>query len=430
MLAAASDILRSVVHDDGSDSSTPSFEGSFSWNGNTHFIQLAQDYESSRSEHDPAVSKRSIERGSLVVHRNSDIMSAHEARALGIRAAVDASDAAGCSSDGHEYNLNNPLIFSSKNNNEFSAKPVSFFAVHKDGSSKSRRSLYPNLAALLGRSDDEAMFERDAASLVGAPDLSRRFAYHHPLVRRQSTGGDIQTGNSLSNDSYIDNIGSTTGCPTTVQVIYVGMASDCTYTESLGGQDNARRGLLSRMNDVSNLYRTTFRIAVGVVQLDVRSPTCPGTPPSDAQWNQGCGSDTIDQRLSQFSQWRGNQEANGTGLWHLLTTCATGSEVGVAWLGTVCKTDASGSGGDVISGTGVTSQTPRDAQVIAHEVSSAGASCVCRCSCFLHRWATTLAQSTTVHRAARSLARRPRSRMARRAARSLPRRAMTAATTS
>jgi hypothetical protein len=367
---ATSDKHDSVVHDDGSASSTPSFEGSFTWGGNTHFIQVAQDYESSRSEHDPAVSKRSIERGSLVVHRNSDIMSAHEARALGIRSAAAVSAAAaGCSSDAHEYNLNNPLIFSEKNNNEFSAKPVSFFAVPKDGSSKSRRSLYPNLAALLGRSGDEDMLERDAASLVGSADFSRRFAYHDPLVRRQSTGGDIQTGNSLSNDSYIDNIGSTSGCPTTVQVIYVGMASDCTYTEALGGQDNARRGLLSRMNDVSNLYRTTFRIAVGVVQLDVRSPTCPGTPPSDATWNQACGGSTIDQRLSQFSQWRGNQDANGTGLWHLLTTCASGSEVGVAWLGTVCKTDATSSGGDVISGTGVTSQTPRDAQVIAHEVS-------------------------------------------------------------
>ncbi len=105
------------------------------------------------------------------------------------------------------------------------------------------------------------------------------------------------------------------------------------------------------MNSVSNLYRSTFNVSIGVVELDVRSGSCPSTPSQDAAWNIGCGTLTIDERLSDFSQWRSQQSGNGIGLWHLMTACNSGSEIGVAWLGTVCMTDASSSGGQTVSGT-------------------------------------------------------------------------------
>lgn len=124
------------------------------------------------------------------------------------------------------------------------------------------------------------------------------------------------------------------------------------------------------MNTVSNIYRSTFKVSLGVVQLDIREATnCPSSAQGDARWNQACSDGyTLDQRLSDFSAWRANQPANDTGLWHLLTTCLSGSEVGVAWLGTLCKTDESGSGNSVVSGTGVTASTENEAQTMAHEI--------------------------------------------------------------
>lgn len=77
----------------------------------------------------------------------------------------------------------------------------------------------------------------------------------------------------------------------------------------------------------------------------------------------------LNTRLSIFSQWRGNKGGgDGAGLWHLLTACKTASEVGVAWLGQLCRVSASGSNGQVTSGTGVTATTRNEWQVIAHEI--------------------------------------------------------------
>lgn len=125
-----------------------------------------------------------------------------------------------------------------------------------------------------------------------------------------------------------------------------------------------------QVNTVSNIYRTSFKVSLGVVQIDVRSATdCPSTSVGDSRWNRACGDDyPLDQRLSDFSSWRAANNANGTGLWHLLTACSQGSEVGVAWLGTLCKTDASQSGSTVVSGAGVSAVTQREAQVMAHEI--------------------------------------------------------------
>lgn len=94
-------------------------------------------------------------------------------------------------------------------------------------------------------------------------------------------------------------------------------------------------------------------------------------------WNVGCpegGSPGLDlnDRLSVFSAWRGAKGgADGAGLWHLLTNCSTGSEVGVAWLGQLCKVAASSSGSSgTTSGTGVTAITRSTWQVVAHEIGS------------------------------------------------------------
>lgn len=44
---------------------------------------------------------------------------------------------------------------------------------------------------------------------------------------------------------------------------------------------------------------------------------------------------TLNDRLSLFSDWRGKKGNDGAGLWHLMSGCPTGSEVGIAWLATL-----------------------------------------------------------------------------------------------
>lgn len=118
-------------------------------------------------------------------------------------------------------------------------------------------------------------------------------------------------------------------------------------------------------------------LATGIVELNVQTGTCPTTASavdSAAPWNVGCEEGggpglSLNDRLSVFSQWRGDKGgADGAGLWHLLTNCSTGSEVGVAWLGQLCRVSSVSSGGQTTSGTGVTAVTRSVWQVIAHEI--------------------------------------------------------------
>lgn len=119
----------------------------------------------------------------------------------------------------------------------------------------------------------------------------------------------------------------------------------------------------------------------GIVELVVMNSSCPTTSAQVDQanaWNVPCQSSSgaggnigvdLNTRLSIFSQWRGDKGGgDGAGLWHLLTACKTASEVGVAWLGQLCRVSASGSNGQVTSGTGVTATTRNEWQVIAHEI--------------------------------------------------------------
>jgi hypothetical protein len=96
--------------------------------------------------------------------------------------------------------------------------------------------------------------------------------------------------------------------------------------------------------------------------------TC-GTPAFNVQ----CSSSyTINQRLSDFSSWRGSQNADA-GLWHLMSNCSTGPTIGLAWLNMLCTTSViSQTNNDkttsYVSGTGISTANPQEFMVIAHEI--------------------------------------------------------------
>jgi len=223
----------------------------------------------------------------------------------------------------------------------------------------------------------------------------------HSRFRRQSSN-DIPGGSGTSSN-FINSIGSTQGCPKSAMVVFIGVAADCTYTESYSGStDTARLQILDDINRVSALYLQSFNISIGIVELAVMGASCPTSQANvDGQnpWNLPCASDApvggsvstasfgidLNSRLSVFSQWRGDKGGgDSAGLWHLMTACQSGSEVGVAWLGQLCRVQASSQGGQTTSGTGVTAITRNEWQVVAHEIGhNFGAIHDCREGCSL-----------------------------------------------
>ncbi|KAJ2455657.1 hypothetical protein GGI03_006457, partial [Coemansia sp. RSA 2337] len=162
------------------------------------------------------------------------------------------------------------------------------------------------------------------------------------------------------------------GCSAARKILYMGAAADCSYVTSYQSQDSARQQILSDWNQASAVYERQLNVALGLIELQIEDLVCPAAPDSAKAWNRGCSeSYTIDRRLSDFSTWRSAKGGkDGCGLWHLMTNCPTGTEVGLAWLGTVCTTTSSANTvqGGVSSGTGVSAVSRDEWKVVAHEV--------------------------------------------------------------
>ncbi|XAO27343.1 hypothetical protein I312_106190 [Cryptococcus bacillisporus CA1280] len=215
-------------------------------------------------------------------------------------------------------------------------------------------------------SHDSLAFNHPSNNPLFTTHATPSFSFLNPLGmfwKRSDTGG--MTGSS----NYINSINDTTGCPDTQQIVYMGVALDCNYVATYGSPDAARTQVLNNWNQVSALYKSSFKISLGLIELQVQNMTCPPTPVSGEEWNVGCEANvTLDTRLGDFSAWRGAKGDDGAGLWHLMSACPTDSEVGVAWLGTLCQTDSSQQASGTVSGTGISTASKTEWSLIAHEI--------------------------------------------------------------
>ena len=150
----------------------------------------------------------------------------------------------------------------------------------------------------------------------------------------------------------------------------MGVAADCEYVQLYGSQENATQQILNDWNTASALYKNTFNVSLGIIELQVQDPVCPSVMNDSAPWNVACNFTGVDlnDRLSLFSAWRGERGNDGAGLWHLVSACPSGSEIGIAWLGTLCQQDATTSGSSSVSGVGVSTTGRTEWQVVAHEI--------------------------------------------------------------
>ncbi|KAG9050963.1 hypothetical protein FS837_000626 [Tulasnella sp. UAMH 9824] len=313
---------RIIVHDQGDAKAgrAPVYEGAFSANGIVHHIKTRENYVRHRRRGLDVDVETEDEH--LVIFRDID-MSDEDAH------PHERSLSKSCGHDTLDYNVNPAL------------NPVLALAAER------KRMSTP-------------WYDPRRVDDVDPIDLDSR------LVRRQNN--DI-SGNVTSN--YIDRIGSHEGCSPTQSFIYMGVAADCEYVTKYGGSANATTQILNNWNSASALYKSTFNISMGIVELAVQDANCPATASSSVPWNVACSTSgvTLNDRLSLFSSWRGAKGgSDGAGLWHLMSGCPTGTEVGVAWLAQLCNTQSFGETGNVVSGTGVSTATITEWQVVAHEI--------------------------------------------------------------
>ncbi|KAI8141972.1 Metallo-peptidase family M12-domain-containing protein [Fennellomyces sp. T-0311] len=198
--------------------------------------------------------------------------------------------------------------------------------------------------------------------------------YDQPLMREtqyHGLGGIAQPGsfNALESFGTLRKRAPPAGCPATKKIAYIGAAADCTYARHYQSPQNARTQIINDFNTASGVYDKTFNIQLGLINITIKDETCPSSPSSSERWNQDCSTSyTISSRLSDFSQWRAQHSGDGASLWHLMTGCASGIEVGVAWVDALCVTTTSQTSQGYVSGTGVSSITRDEWTVVAHEV--------------------------------------------------------------
>ncbi|KAJ4252306.1 hypothetical protein NW762_010903 [Fusarium torreyae] len=147
---------------------------------------------------------------------------------------------------------------------------------------------------------------------------------------------------------------------------------------------DARENIISQVNIASQVYEDTFNIALSIQNLTISDPSCPSDAPSSMPWNLGCTANIdISGRLNLFSEWRRDQRDDNAA-WSLLTTCRSGSTVGIAWIGSLCNRARGSSfrgGGSSAASANVVARTSAEWQVFAHELAhNFGASHDCTAS--------------------------------------------------
>ncbi|THH12830.1 hypothetical protein EW146_g7321 [Bondarzewia mesenterica] len=331
---------RIVVHDQGDSERgrAPVFEGAFSVRGVVHHIITKDNYLRGKLDLDPQALDGDPD-ASLVIWRDSDVMSVREHVAALEGRPVMLDDGDGVFGIGGPRTCGHDRLPWNTDNNPVLRKP-----------------------AVSPWVDPFGFIESSYIDTFGKRD-------------------DVAGGGMSSNFSNV--IGQTAGCPKTQKVIYMGVAADCEYVQTYGSQQNATQQILKVWNTASALYKSGYHRAPDP-KFDVRcapylSPPsphvpseqsanrCPTTADASIPWNVDCSNVQLDQRLSLFSQWRGKKGNDGAGLWHLMSGCPTGTEVGIAWLATLCQQTASGDNSSTVSGTAVSTAGRVEWQVVAHE---------------------------------------------------------------
>lgn len=147
--------------------------------------------------------------------------------------------------------------------------------------------------------------------------------------------------------------GSSSDCFETKRVAYIGIAIDCSYRNLFDSDADARRNVINVVNTASVVFENSFNIALALQDMVMSESECQNSTPAVHQWNMPCSTGDLSWRLNKFGDWRTTvQDTNS--FWTLMTACVPpAGEVGVSWVGQVCKTQydmfGSGTGANVVA---------------------------------------------------------------------------------
>ncbi|KAJ5496222.1 hypothetical protein N7463_008209 [Penicillium fimorum] len=172
-----------------------------------------------------------------------------------------------------------------------------------------------------------------------------------------------QIWNPWGDDNLTSTIGTTNGCPTTREIAYIGIMTDCSYTTSFNSSDSARRYILNMVNTASVVFENSFNISLAVQNLTISDADCPSSTSDTTAWNVPCSQGDLNTRLQTFSTWRSSLNDENA-YWTLLTGCSVlAGEVGVSWIGALCNTGSGSSNGGASAN--VVARTQSEWQVFA-----------------------------------------------------------------
>ncbi|PLB35104.1 ADAM family of metalloprotease ADM-B [Aspergillus candidus] len=293
------------------DGPQPLFEGVFNVHGDNHHVELMSTYLQNKREQDADIPHRKGDY--MILYRDSDMVR-HLHTELKRSLSVSSSS---CEADKLGFNSNpqHPVL---------------------------RR--------------DESQIQ----SRWGGMSLDSMFG----LTKRQSDIGGA-SGNA-GGVNLKSTIGDTSGCPKTKQVALIGVATDCSFRGAFKSDEDAKKWVINTVNSASNVYEHSFNISIGLRNLTLTDASCPDKAPATTQWNMPCEQGNITSRLDLFSKWRGQQKDDNA-YWTLMSSCPTGTEVGLAWLGQLCNAEVNDDGPNSISGTNIVVKSPGGWQVFAHE---------------------------------------------------------------
>ncbi|KAL5336821.1 Metallo-peptidase family M12-domain-containing protein [Aspergillus crustosus] len=308
------------------DGPQPLFEGVFNIRGNNHHVELQSTYLRKKRPQDVDIPRQEEEY--MVFYRDSDMLAPAELPShTDLKRSLDDSELEPRWSIGS--------------------------TCHADKLDFNHDPDHPVLHSFTG----------DQTSKWASMPISDLFGFG--LSKRQDDIGSVSgNGGGINLQSTI---GDTSGCPSTMRVALIGIATDCSFWGKFDGKSDVEDAIISMVNSASNVFEDSFNISIGLRNLTITERDCTENPSTAAQWNMPCSQGNLTQRLDHFSQWRG-QQTDDNAYWTLVSSCPTGSEVGLAWLGQLCNTEVSSDGGSSVSGANVVvSSGGADWQIFAHE---------------------------------------------------------------
>ncbi|KAF7717981.1 Disintegrin and metalloproteinase domain-containing protein [Penicillium ucsense] len=305
---------RITLRQDGSD---PLFEGAFSIDQNKHHVELQSTYLAKKRPIDVDIEVRDTDY--MIVYRDTDMLKYNDELK---KRSLD--DSRGCAAHRLEYNAD------------------------------LTNSIFP-----YGYDQDQSK------GGWGVTPLNSLFG----LSKRQNDLGGV-SGNTAG-VNLKNTVGDTSGCPNTKKVALIGVTTDCGMTSVFKSNSTpeaaAKDWVINIVNTASNLYEQSFNVSIGLRNLTVNHADCPTTSDTATPWNVDCQSHNMSWRLNEFSKWR-SKNADSNAYWTLMTSCPTGTEVGVAWMGQLCSTDLVEKSGNSVSGANVVVGNQGSTwQIFAHE---------------------------------------------------------------